>query len=89
MKKLNLNSIIKVKLTDYGKEIFYHQFDELNEFIGKEYFKPEFPKVDSEGYSKFLLWDFMHVYGKPMIMGAPNVIEPLNIYINDNDLVEE
>ena len=89
MKKLNLNSIIKVKLTNYGKEVFYHQYDELNEFFGKKYLKPEFPDVDSEGYSEFQLWDFMYVYGKCMTMGAPNVIEPLNIYINDDDLVEE
>ena len=30
MKKLNMNSTIKVKLTPFGTDIFYHQFDELN-----------------------------------------------------------
>lgn len=89
MKKLNLNCIIKVKLTDYGKDAFYHQYDELNRHIiksGGTPIKPRFPDVDSEGYSKFQLWDFMHIYGKHMMLAAPNVIEPLDIYINDDDL---
>jgi len=30
MKKLNMNSMIKVKLTPFGADIFYHQYDELN-----------------------------------------------------------
>lgn len=89
MKKLNLNCIIKVKLTDYGKDIFYHQYDELNRYIKKSCgnpIKPRFPDVDSEGFSKFQLWDFMHVYGEYMMMAAPEVIKPLNIYIEDSDL---
>ena len=91
MKKLNLNCIIKVKLTDYGKDIFYHQYDELNKYIKQNSgspIKPRFPDVDSDGYSKFQLWDFMHVYGKCMMLTAPNVIEPLDIYIEDDDLEE-
>lgn len=91
MKQLNLNCIVKVKLTDHGKDIFYHQYDELNKFIkarGGDIIEPRFPDVDSDGYSKFQLWDFMHVYGKHMTLAAPNVIQPLNIYINDDDLEE-
>lgn len=86
MKKLNLNCIIKVRLTDYGKDIFYHQYDELNRASGRTIIKPRFPDVDSDGFSKFQLWDFMHVYGKHMMLAAPEVIKPLNIYIEDEDL---
>lgn len=92
MKKLNLNSMIKVKLTDYGKGIFYHQYDELNKYLikcGGSPIGPRIPDVDSEGYSQFQLWDFMYVYGKHMMMGAPNVIDLLSIYINDEDLDDE
>jgi hypothetical protein len=88
MKKLNLNCIIKVKLTDYGRDIFYHQYDELNKASGRTIIKPRFPDVDSEGFSQFQLWDFMHVYGKHMMLAAPEVIKPLNIYIKDEDLDE-
>ena len=87
MKKLNLNCIIKVKLTDYGKDIFYHQYDELNRAYGQTINKPRFPDVDAEGYSEFPLWNFMHLYGKHMMLAAPEVVvKPLNIYIKDEDL---
>jgi hypothetical protein len=86
MKQLNLNCIIKVKLTDYGKDIFYHQYDELNKANGHTIIKPRFPDVDSEGFSQFQLWDFMYIYGKHMMLAAPEVIKPLNIYIEDEDL---
>ena len=26
--KINLNETVKVKLTDYGKDVYYHQFDD-------------------------------------------------------------
>ena len=88
MKKLNLNCIIKVKLTDYGKDIFYHQYDELNKASGRTIIKPQFPDVDSEGFSQFQLWNFMNLYGKHMMLTMPEVIKPLNIYIEDEDLDE-
>ena len=72
MKKLNLNSRIRVKLTDYGKDIYYHRFNELNECIeqaeGKP-FKPDYPVVDKDGYSEFQLWEFIELYG-PHIHGS-------------------
>jgi hypothetical protein len=85
---INLNCLIKVKLTDYGKDIFYHQYDELNKKCGRTIIEPRFPDVDSEGYSQFQLWDFMHVYGKHMMLGTSNVIHPLSIYIDDENLKE-
>ena len=86
MKQLNLNCIVKVKLTDHGKDIFYHRYDELNKASGRIIITPRFPDVDSEGFSQFQLWDFMQVYGKHMMLAAPEVIKPLNIYIKDEDL---
>lgn len=89
--KINLNCLIKVKLTDYGKDIFYHQYDELNRYVihsGGYVIKPRSPDVDSEGYSQFQLWDFMRIYGKHMMLAAPNVIDPVNIYIDEEDLKE-
>lgn len=92
MKHLNLNIFIKVKLTDHGKDIFYHQYDELNSYLiknGGTPIKPCFPETDADGYSEFLLWKFMQTYGKYIGMGAKNVIEPLNIYFKDNDVEED
>ena len=77
--RINLNESIKVKLTDWGKEIYYHQYDRTNQIAGKEICKPKFPKEDENGYTEFQLWCFMELYGEHMGMTLPNVIEPLEI----------
>ena len=88
MKKLNLNSLIRVKLTDYGKDIYYHRFDEVNKFIANrsgKLIEPCYPEIDDDGLTEFQLWKFIELYGPYMHMGAKNVIEPLCIYIDDCD----
>ena len=35
--------------------------------------------VDKDGYTEFMLWQFIQLYGNHIGMGAPNVIEPLEI----------
>lgn len=77
--RINLNEPIKVKLTDLGRDIYYHRFDKFNERMGKEIIKPSYPKVDENGYTEFQLWLFINIYGPYMDMGKPNVIEPLEI----------
>lgn len=77
--RINLNEPIKVKLTDWGKEIYYHQYDRINQIVGREACKPSFPKEDENGYTEFQLWCFMELYGECMGMTLPNVIEPLEI----------
>lgn len=77
--RINLNEPIKVKLTDWGKEIYYHQYDRINQIVGREACKPSFPKEDENGYAEFQLWCFMELYGECMGMTLPNVIEPLEI----------
>ena len=48
MIKINLNETVKVKLTDLGKDIFYHRFDDLNKYYGRQIVKPQFPKCDKD-----------------------------------------
>lgn len=86
MKAFNLNYIIKVKLTDRGKDIYYHQHDRLNKSYGRELIKPSYPRVDSEGFTEFQLWRFIEIYGPYMHMTSPMILEDNNIYINDDDL---
>lgn len=55
---VNLNEYIKVKLTDEGKEIYrnyYHYIDDEH--------VPTLD-VDEEGFCKFQLWEFMHIFGE-------------------------
>lgn len=75
--RINLNEVVKVKLTDLGKDIYYHRYDEFNRQHGRIVCKPSFPKVDAEGYTKFQLWHFMEIYGEHMGLTKPNVIMPL------------
>jgi len=77
--RINLNEPIKVKLTDCGKEIYYHQYDRTNQIAGREICKPKFPEEDENGYTEFQLWCFIELYGEYMGMTLPNVIEPLEI----------
>jgi hypothetical protein len=77
--RINLNEPIKVKLTDWGKEIYYHQYDNANQIAGREICKPKFPKEDENGYTEFQLWCFVELYGEHMGMTLPNIIEPLEI----------
>ena len=77
--RINLNEPIKVKLTDWGKEIYYHQYDRTNRIAGREICKPKFPKEDENGYTEFQLWCFIELYWEHMGMTLPNVIEPLEI----------
>ena len=91
MKKLNLNQFIKVKFTDLGKDIYYHQFDSLIEAMesrGIRSITPSYPRVDKDGYSSMQLWCFIELYGPHIGMCKPNVIEDLNIYIDERDLDE-
>lgn len=81
--RINLNETVKVKLTDLGRDIFYHRYDEINKAYGREICKPSYPKEDENGYSEFHLWEFIQLYGTHIGMAKPNVINPLEI-IYDN-----
>lgn len=82
--KINLNDYVKVKLTDLGKDIYYHQYDSINEFIksrGGEPIPPKMPEVDEDGKTSIALWEFIVLYGEHIGMTKPNVIEPLELEI--------
>ena len=89
MKKLNLNSTIGFRLNDRGKDIYYHKYDELNEYIvslGGEPLERRYPDVDENGISWFQLWQFMNVFGNHIGLGKPEFWNELSIYIKEEDL---
>ena len=67
---LNLNDVIKVKLTSYGKQVFYSYWNIVP--------TPSL-NIDEDGYTQFQLWEFINIFGSYIYMGAKNVIEPLEI----------
>lgn len=86
MKKLNWNDYVKVKLNDRGRDIFFHQYDELI----KRGFKidPIYPIEDEDGFCKFQLWHFIQLYGSHIGNGFPSIVEDVNFYIDESDLEE-
>ncbi len=91
MKKLNLNDKVKVKLTPLGADIYYHQFDDVNEkikLVCGNTLEPHMPKIDKDGFTEFQLWRFIELYGEHIGIGSPNVISDIFLYISDDDLEE-
>lgn len=86
--RLNLNDRIKVKLTAFGKDIYYHQHDLANIVTERDLINPCYPKIDEDGYTEFTLWHFMELYGQYIDMTLPNVIEPLDIIIEPEPKAE-
>jgi len=81
--KINLNSWIKFKLTDYGEDKYYEHYDEFNKIItqngGKALTLPML-RTDKDGYTYMQLWEFMNKFGKYMILGNKDeIINPLEI----------
>lgn len=71
--RINLNEIVKFKLPERGKEVYRHRHDGLE------------PKLDDDGYMSMQLWTFMQVFGEHMILGAPEVVNPLEIIYEQED----
>ena len=85
MKKFNVNELVKVKLTDVGKDIFYHQFDELNVMCKEVVIEPRYPKVDADGFTEFQLWDLMNTYGPHLKVGCNVPFEDCAIYFEEGE----
>ena len=80
---INLNDNVRFKLTDLGREIYYHQCDDL---IAKGVqIRPEYPEEDADGYASMQLWEFVELYGPHIGMAKQNVIEPLNLIVDVPD----
>ena len=77
--RINLNETIKVKLTDLGKKIYYHQHDRTNQIAGIKICEPKFPEEDENGYTEIQLWVFIELYGEHIGVTLPNVIKPNEI----------
>lgn len=67
-KGFNINDYVLVKLTDVGRKIHLEYSGSFHlERYGIEYTAPE---VDGYGYSKFQLWELMHIFGNNCYNGC-------------------
>lgn len=84
---LNLNDIIRVKFTDYGKDIYYHRHDDLID--RGVHLKRNYPTIDDDGYSAMQLHHFMNVFGPHLKIGIGNlIIKDNDIYISNHNQKE-
>ena len=58
--EFNINDWVEVKLTRYGQDIHYDDFQQHFEKLGWKYSPP---LQDSEGWSKWQFWSFMQLFG--------------------------
>ena len=75
---VNVNRIVKVKLTPYGIKIWNAHCNHYN--INCEI------KYDKKGYAEFHLWDLMKIFGHCFYMGNIHIpFENNNIILTDKD----
>ena len=90
MNHININEEIITELTPYGEEILEKYVHYINNALfDRTYFinipnKSEtmftkdfyiYEKNENKIIYKFVLWDFMHIFGKEMYMGNKNIIK--------------
>jgi len=64
VKSLNINSTVKVKLTDYGRKVLEIQHNEFWSSYGKLDEFPYIPREEDEnGFVEFQLWELMETLG--------------------------
>lgn len=68
---MNINDIVKVKLTQVGIDILKNYHEEIKKEIDVD-IKIE---IDSDGYYTDQLWHIMYIFGGRMVMGAPMPFE--------------
>lgn len=89
--KFNTNHFVRVKLTDHGRECLVLNYKEQQEqfkkvFPGFNGHKYRPPQEDSDGWSKWQLWELMSALGGHMLigMGAPLTFETeIEIILNE------
>lgn len=87
---IDINDYVKVKLNQFGKDIYFHRHDDTRaQYVEKNgyypaCFQPEYPKVDDDGYSKFQLWDFINIYGEYMELGRKLPFETELVFNKNN-----
>lgn len=76
MTRINLNQIVRIRLTETGREILRQDTDKLNAWIRKK--NPGCSLLaydtvieDSGGWSRWQLWSVMQIFGSAIGPGQP------------------
>lgn len=85
VKKINLNDTVKVKLTEYGKNIYRNHCNNISRFMCANG-SPLEPPVDDDGYSGFQIHRLMDIFGVHVLLNRKQIFEKNAICLNTNDL---
>ena len=88
MKKItvvNMNEYVEVFLTDLGKEIYYHQYDKINEYHGKIVIKPHYPKLEENGRFRTQLWMLFETFGEHLKMSMESPFINNELFFENED----
>lgn len=77
MNEFNINSCVFVKLTDTGKEELKRQHDSINLQLNGRLGEWKGVVEDSEGWSKWQLWDLMNRFNSMLSNGNNTAFDPV------------
>ena len=72
MDKIDVNQIVRVKLTKYGVDVFKEYYGQFSRQVTQ--------MMDKDGYTTFKLWELMQLYGPHMETANPRGV-PFNTEI--------
>lgn len=82
MVKFNVNSKVKVKLTDKGWDILRADRERMQKLVPTHDWK--LPTPDEDGYLTYQMWTFMQMFGPHITMGMMPPFET-DIFLVTND----
>jgi hypothetical protein len=89
MKKFNINCIVKVRLTKFGKELHKKQWEDFWNSMGRlDDFPYTPPEEDENGYCEFQMWDLMDKFGAYCGFGREIPFDTV-ILIDEKDLKDD
>jgi hypothetical protein len=88
-KKFNINSVVNVRLTKFGKELHKKDWEDFWNSMGRlDEFPYTPPEEDENGYCKFQMWNLMDKFGSYCGMGREIPFDTV-ILIDEKDLKDD
>lgn len=86
MKSFNINSTVKVRLTEFGKKLHKEKWEDFWSSVGKlKEFPYNPPEEDENGFVEYQLWQLMEDFGSYCKLGKKLSFETV-ILIDEKDL---
>lgn len=89
-KFLNLNAIVKVKLTEQGMKWHYQNHVDFWEKVGRPApYEYSLPLIKEDGFYYTELWHLMQIFGKYLMNGGGIPFEDLQIVVPEKELMDK